>query len=454
MVDVAILGGGPGGYTAAIRAAQHGLKVAVIEAEQLGGVCLNWGCIPTKALLRNAEVLNLVRTGERFGLQVEFSFDYGKAIDRSREVVERLRRGIAFLFRKHRIDLLQGSGKLLDPHRIAVGDREIEADSIILATGSRPRTLPDRSIGERILTSRQILERRTLPRHLMILGGGAIGLEFATTYASYGVEVTLVEQLPHILPREDAETAKLVASLLSKQGIRIKSGAKVEKIEQIEEVEDSVRLRLANGETVEGEVLLLAIGVLPNTENLGLESVGVEMERGFIRIDEKMRTNVPHLYAIGDVTGILPLAHVASAQGVLAADVIAGKPVHPLHYERIPRCTYSFPQVASIGITEEQAKEQGIPYRVGRFPFSANGLAPALEETDGQVKLLVDPRYGSILGGHIVGAEASELVAQIALLMESEGTVDELSMTTYAHPTLSEAVKEAALAAIGMSLNL
>ncbi|HBN08463.1 MAG TPA: dihydrolipoyl dehydrogenase [Cyanobacteria bacterium UBA8530] len=394
-----------------------------------------------------------MRQADRFGLHLgEFSFDFGKAIERSREVVDRFRRGLAFLFRKNGIELVQGVGRLRDANTIEVeGHEAISARSIIIATGASPRLLPELALSKRIMTSRQALERKDLPQKILILGGGNIGLEFTSIYLAYGLEVTVVEQLPHILPREDAEIADMVAGILSKRGVVLKTGIGVEKVI---ENEREVSLLLANGERLSGDALLLSIGVTPNTRGIGLELLDIKTERGYISINEKMRTSLPNVYAIGDITGLLPLAHVAAAQGVIAADEIAGKKTLPLHYERIPRVTYSIPQIASVGLAEEELREKGVSYSVGRFPFSASGLGPATEETDGQVKLLFDSSYGSVLGAHIAGAEASELIAPLALSMESEGTIEEILGTIFAHPTMSEAIKEAALASRGMALNL
>lgn len=451
-MDVAILGGGPGGYTAAIRAAQNGLKVTVFERESLGGVCLNWGCIPTKALLRNAEVVNLIRRGEHFGVSFrDFAFDYPKAVRRSREVVDRLKRGVEYLFKKHGVTLVQGEGQLVGPKQLLVqGHGTVEAENIIIATGSRPRLLPDIPIGKRVMTSREILEMTRLPKRLAILGGGAIGLEFASIFQAYGVAVTIIEQLPQILPREDGEAARQLASILSKQGITLRTGNKVD---HIAVGEQEVSLTLDDEKTIVADALLLAIGVIPNSDGLGLEKLGITTERGFIRTDSRMQTNIPGVYAIGDVTGRLPLAHVAMTEGIIAADAIAGKETPTLHYDEIPRCTYCFPQLASIGLTEEQAKEAGHELLIGKFPFSANGLAPAIEETAGQVKLIVDKHNHNVLGAHLVGPEVTELIPQMALLMTSEALIEDVIQSIYPHPTLSEAVREAALDCFGMTLN-
>ena len=457
--DVIVLGGGPGGYVAAIRAAQLGLKTAVIEKEHLGGVCLNWGCIPSKALIRNAEIANLLRRGKEFGFHFEnLSMDYAVAVKRSRQVVTRLVKGVGVLMRKNKIDVIEGFGVLEDAHTLRVNDASYTTANIILATGSRPNSLPGVEFdGERILNYRQAIVQRDLPARFAIVGAGPIGMEFAYVYRSYGVEVTVIEMLPHILPNEDSDAAAVVAKAFRKAGVRLLEGTRTERVEA---TESGVVLHVKNLESgqverVEADQALIAIGIRPNSEGVGLEKAGVATERGWVQIDEFMRTNVPNIYAIGDVTGKMPLAHVASAQGIVAAETIAGAETMPIEdYAAMPRCTYCSPQVASLGLTEAQAREQGYEVTVGRFPFQANGKALGLGEREGFVKLVVDAKYGEILGVHMVGPEVTELLPELSLAKLMELTPAEIARNVHAHPTLSEVVMEAAHAALGHAIHM
>ncbi|GAB4566613.1 MAG: dihydrolipoyl dehydrogenase [Anaerolineae bacterium] len=456
--DVVIIGGGPGGYVAAIRAAQLGQKVALVEREALGGICLNWGCIPTKSLLRNAEVVQLLQQGKEFGFSFEnLTLDYARAIQRSREVSARLVRGVQFLMKKNAIDVFSGTGRLVDPHQVKVepDGQVLTGKHIIIATGARSRTIPGVAIdGERVITSREALERTEVPQHLIVVGAGPIGLEFADIYHSYGAEVTIVEMLPRVAPLEDEDVSKALARALQRRGIKTMTGARVEKVVRDGDTVQVTVSRDDGQETITGDLVLVAIGVQPNVEGLGLEEVGVRLERGAIAINGYMQTNIPHIYAIGDVTGKMPLAHVASAQGIVAAEHIAGKDPEPIEdYTWMPRCIYCHPQVASLGLTEAQAREQGLEVRVGQFPFQANGKALGLGEREGFVKLVVDAKYGELLGAHMIGPDVTELLPELALARTWELTVEEIARSVHAHPTLAEAVMEAAHAALGQAIH-
>jgi dihydrolipoamide dehydrogenase len=456
--DLVVVGAGPGGYVAAIRAAQLGLSTVVVERDELGGVCLNWGCIPSKSLLKNAEILSLIHRGEEFGFYFDnLRVDYAKAIDRSRGVVDRNTKGIAFLLRKNKVEHIKGEASLRDSHtlEIAPEGRVIRAKNVILATGARARSIPALPIdGERVMTSRHALELKQLPSSVIIVGAGATGMEFAYLYNAYGVKVTVVELLPRVVPNEDEEISHELERALSREGITFMTGAGVTEMTRIE---GGSRLKVESSNQVteiEGEKVLVAIGVQANTEDLGLNGLGVATERGFIQVDDNMGTNVPGIYAIGDVTGKLLLAHVASAQGVMAAETISGAESQPLDYVNMPRATYCIPQVASFGLTEQQAREQGYGVKIGKFPFQASGKALAIGETAGIVKLVVDERYGEILGAHMVGPDVTELLAELSMARLLEGTTLELGWMVHSHPTLSEAVKEAALAADGRSIHI
>ncbi len=459
--DVAILGGGPGGYVAAIRAAQLGLKPVVVEREHLGGVCLNWGCIPTKALLRNAEVARLLTEGKEFGFSAEgVTLDYAAAIERSRKVAARLVKGVELLMRNNGIAVVWGSGKLTSSHTVEValndgGMASLSAGAIIIATGSRARLLPGlEADGERILTARHALERRTLPASAIIIGAGPIGLEFATVWNAYGAQVTVVEMLEHVLPAEDEEAAAELARALKRAKINVLTSTRVERIEKGEQ---GVRVQVSGpkGEqTLEAEVALVAIGVQPNSAHLGLEALGVETERGWIKVDGKMQTSVPGVYAIGDVNGLLPLAHVASAQGILAVETIAGERRAPFDVNLMPRGTYTSPQVASFGLSETKARELGVTVRVGKFPFLPNGKALGLGEAQGFVKIVADANTQGILGAVIVGPEATELLPELVLAARMGLTPEDVARTVHAHPTLNEAVMEAAHGVFGKPLHL
>ncbi len=459
--DLVIIGGGPGGYVAAIRAAQLGFRVALVEAKHLGGVCLNWGCIPTKALLRNAEVVRLLGEGKTFGFSVEgVEVDYAAAVRRSRKVSARLVKGVALLMRKNGIEVIEGRGRLADAQTVVVqlnegGERRLEGRFIILATGARARLIPGlEADGERILTARHALERRTLPKSAIIIGAGPIGLEFATVWRSYGVPVTVVEMMPHLLPAEDEEAAEVLARALKRQKVKVMTSTRVEAVEPTAE---GVRVQVggAKGEqALEAEIALVAIGVRPNSEGLGLETVGVETGRGWVKVDGHMRTTVPHIFAIGDLNGLLPLAHAASAQGILAVETMAGMERPPFDRLAVPRGTYTSPQVASFGLSEAQAREAGYEVRVGTFPFLPNGKALALGETQGFVKIVADAQSRKLLGAVIVGPEATELLPEVVLAYREGLSPEAIATTIHAHPTLNEALMEAAHAVFGKPIHL
>jgi len=458
--DVAVIGAGPGGYVAAIRAAQLGLKTAIVERDRVGGICLNWGCIPTKALLRSAELFGLFQRAREFGLTVEgLKPDFQAVVKRSRQVADRLARGVEFLLRKNKVQLFPGSARIVGRGKLAVesatGVEELSAKHIIVATGARPRALPDVQFdGKQILTSKEAMTLESPPKSIVIVGAGPIGVEFAYFFRIFGSEVTLLEMMPQILPLEDAECAEVVAKSFRKSGIQVVTGARVVSVEKTPSGLGVMVEREGQHLSYEGEVALVAVGVQANVEGMGLEELGVELERGFIKVDAFGRTNVDGIYAIGDVIGPPLLAHVASHEGIVCVEAIAGRNPQPLDYSNVPSCTYCQPQIASIGLTEEKAKSLGHEVRVGRFPFRANGKSLALGETEGFVKLIFDQKHGELLGAHIVGPEATELVAELAVAKTLEGTFEEIASTIHAHPTLSEAVMEAALDADGRAIHI
>ena len=448
--DVIVLGAGPGGYVAAIRAAQLGQKVAIIEKEFIGGVCLNIGCIPTKSLLKNAEVAHtLQHRGKEFGFSLkDLELDYSVAFDRSRQVSQRLVKGVGFLMRKHNIDVYEGTGKLTGANSLHIslndgGEKDLEADNIIIATGARPRTLPGVEFdGQRIISYVEGITSDSVPESIVIIGGGAIGVEFAYIWANYGVDVTILEMMPHLLPNEDPEVSKVLEKAYKKLGVNFQTGARVETVEKGDK---GVKVSLQDGSTLQVDQVMLAINFQPNVENIGLEEAGVALtDRGNIDIDGQMRTNVPNIYAIGDVATDYRLAHIASAMGIIAAETIVGHETMTLDFKMMPRCTYSVPQVASFGYTEEQAKEAGYEVNVGQFPFIANGKALGLGEREGFVKIVADAKYGEILGAHMVGPDVTELLPELTLAHNAELTAEEIARNVHAHPTLSEVLMEAA----------
>lgn len=455
--DVVVVGAGPGGYVAAIRAAQLGLTTAMVEREQVGGICLNWGCIPSKALLRNAEIVTLFRHADEYGVSYDnLKVDFGKAIDRSRSVVQRLTRGVESLLRKNKVDLVKGTGVLRGNGQVEIkeGGGALKARSIILATGARQRSLPSLPIdGKTIITSREALALKQLPGSAVIVGGGATGCEFAYLYAAYGVKVTVVELLPRLLPTADAEVSTALEKAFAQQGITVMTGTKVNE----SKVGQGARLSVEGAKGVQElvcDLVLVCVGIQGNIEDIGLEAAGVGTERGLITVDEQLRTTARGVFAIGDVTGKLPLAHVASAQGVAVVERLAGKEVPPPDYSLMPRAVYCQPQVASWGLTEEEAAQSGRKVKIGRFPMQASGKALAMGERQGFVKVLVDAEYGEIVGAHLIGPEVTELLAELSMAKMLEGTAREVGWLTHAHPTLSETVKEAALAALGEAIHI
>jgi dihydrolipoamide dehydrogenase len=462
--DLAIIGAGPGGYVAAIRASQLGMKTAIVEREHLGGICLNWGCIPTKALLRSAELYQAMRRASAFGLAADnVRFDLASVVARSRKAAERLSNGVAYLMRKNNVTVIEGTARLMGQGRIAVtgkaGDMlpDIEAAHIIVATGARARTLPGlEPDGRLIWTYREAMVPQSFPQSLLVIGSGAIGIEFASFYRSLGAEVTVVEMLPRILPAEDAEISGLARKAFARAGIAIQTGTRVERLAKDAETV-TAHLRKPNGEleTLTTRCVILAIGITGNVEGLGLEQQGVGVENGHIVVDEWFRTEAPGVYAIGDVAGAPWLAHKASHEGVICVEKIAGLDgVHPMDRNAIPSCTYSAPQVASVGLTEEAAGAAGLDVKIGRFPYSANGKAIAQGDTEGLVKTIFDAKTGALLGAHIVGAEATELIHSLVIAKTLETTEAELIAAIFPHPTLSEMIGESVLDAYGRALHI
>jgi len=455
--DVVVLGSGPGGYVAAIRAGQLGMRTAVVERGEVGGVCLNWGCIPSKALLRNAEVLSLFRHADTFGIHVEgLTHDFGKAIDRSRDVVHRLTRGVAFLLKKNGVEYVAGNGGLRDKNTVAVdGGRSLTTENIIIATGARFRSLPSLPVdGNVVITSREALELREVPGRVVIVGAGATGAEFAYLWRAYGSEVTLVELLPRLVPLEDEDVSKELERSFRRQGISAMTGSMVEGVEL---VGDGARVTVSRGQeqtVIDCDKVLVAVGMQGNIDGIGLDEVGVETDRGSIPVDGAMQTNVSGVYAIGDVTGKSLLAHVASAQGVTAIESIAGLEPPVLDYELMPKATYCRPQIASFGLTEAQARERGYTVKIGKFPLSASGKALALAEPEGMVKVVVDAEIGDILGAHMIGAEVTELLGELGMAKLLESTNRELGWLVHPHPTISESLKEAALVTSGEAIHV
>ena len=461
--DVVVIGGGPGGYPAAIRARQLGLSVALIEREHLGGICLNWGCIPTKALLRSAEVLHLIERADEFGLSVgEVSIDLDKIVKRSRQVAKRLNTGVKALLKKNGVDVYDGFGRLAGAGRVAIDvadgtNVELGAASIILATGARARSLPGlEADGDLIWSYKEAMVPTALPARLLVVGSGAIGIEFSSFYRDLGSEVTVVEALPRILPVEDEEISQLVHNALEKQGMRIYTDATVSSLEKgTGEVTATITPREGEPTVETFDRVILAVGIVGNVENLGLEGTGVEVDRTHIVTNEWTETSEAGVYAIGDVAGPPWLAHKATHEGILCADRIAGRSgLHPMLKERIPGCTYCRPQIASVGLTEAGAAAQGRDVRVGRFPFRGNGKAIALGETDGLVKTIFDAKTGELLGAHLVGAEVTELIHGFVVAMNLETTEAELMHTVFPHPTLSEMAHESTLAAYDRAIHI
>ena len=461
--QVLVIGAGPGGYVAAIRASQLGLKTAIVDKQWLGGVCLNVGCIPSKALLRNAEIAILLRErGKEFGFSFDnLQLDYAAAVKRSRQVSDRLTRGVGFLMKKNNIQVFMGAARLTAKKSVIVTaadgkTQEISADNIIIATGSHAAAIPGITIdGDKVVTYYEAILQEKLPKSVVIIGAGAIGLEFATVWNGYGTNVTLVEMLPRIAPLEDEEVSLELTKQFNKHGIKTFTDTRVQSVKATSNGTQVTVTGKDGEQTFEAEQTLVATGFKPNIENLGLEDAGVKLtERKFIEIDNKMATNVPGIYAIGDVTGKYLLAHVASKQGILCAEAIAGREIQPIDYIMTPRATFCQPQVASFGYTEAQAKEKGIELKIGKFPFQPNGKALGLGDYAGFVKIITDAKYGEILGAHMIGPEVSELLTELTLAQKNELTIEEVADNIHVHPTLGEAVMEAAEGALGRAIHI
>ncbi len=452
--DVIVLGSGPGGYVTAIRASQLGMKTAVIEKESLGGVCLNWGCIPTKALLKSANVYEYINHAEDYGIKVSsHKADFSAVVKRSRSVAEKMSGGVQFLMKKNKIDVIMGTGKVKPGKTIEVTDEKGEkkdytAKNIIIATGARSRQLPNlEQDGKQIVGYREAMVLPKMPKKMVIVGSGAIGVEFAYFYNAMGVDVTVVEFLPNIVPVEDIDVSKQLEKTFKKKGMNIMTNSSVEKVEKSSKG-CVVHVKTKKGmETLNCDVVLSAVGIQPNIENIGLEETGIVVDAGKIVVNDYYETNIPGYYAIGDVVAGQALAHVASAEGITCVEKIAGQNPEPIDYNNIPGCTYCSPEIASVGMTEKAAKEAGYELKVGKFPFSASGKASAAGHNDGFIKLIFDAKYGELLGGHMIGANVTEMIAEIVALRKLETTGHELIKTVHPHPTMSEAVMEAAAAA-------
>ena len=452
--DLIVIGSGPGGYVAAIRASQLGMKTAVIERESLGGICLNWGCIPTKALLKSADVMDKISHAKDYGIEVgEYKHDFPAVIQRSRNVASGMSNGIQFLFKKNKVDAIMGTAKLQSGRIIEVTDADgkrenYTAKHIILATGARSRALPAMPIdGKKIIGYREAMVLPEQPQSMVIVGSGAIGMEFAYFYKKMGTEVTVVEFMPNILPREDEDVSKAMARSFKKQGVKIMTSSEVTAVDTSGKgIVATVKTKKGE-EKLEADILLSAVGISANTENLGLEAVGVKTDRGLVQVDEFYRTNVNGIYAIGDIVPGPALAHVASHEGIICVEKISGMDVEPLDYENIPSCTYTVPEVASVGMTEAQAKEAGMEIKVGKFPFSASGKASAGGNKEGFVKVIFDAKYGEFLGAHMMGVGVTEMIAEVVVARKLETTGHEIIKAVHPHPTMSEAVMEAAAAA-------
>jgi dihydrolipoamide dehydrogenase len=458
--DVLILGGGPAGYVAAIRAAQLGMRTAVVEKEKLGGVCVNIGCIPTKALLHSAYIAMLLREAKEFGVEAgAVKTDYGVAMQRSRRVSDQNSKGVEFLMKKNKVTVVKGIGSLQPGRKVSVGNDVYEAkQAILVATGSRVKGLPQIGLDinkTSVISSDEALLLERAPATMAIIGAGAVGMEFADIFHAFGTKVTLIEALPRILPLEDAECSDAVAKSYKKRGIEVIAGAKVKKGTV---AKDKVTLEIEAGgaaQKLEVAVVLMAAGRAVNTEGIGLKECGIQLdERGFIKVDRNLQTTAPGYYAIGDVAGPPMLAHKGMREGVYVTERLAGQPSHPIRYDNVPSVTYCHPEVASIGLTEDQCRERRLDYVPGRFPFSANGRARGTGETEGFVKILRDKKYGEILGAHIVGGHASEIIHELAVARENEYTVEEVELAIHAHPTMSEAVAQAALDSLGRVVDM
>jgi dihydrolipoamide dehydrogenase len=461
--DLVILGGGPGGYVAAIRASQLGMKVGVVEKDKLGGICTNWGCIPTKSLLKSAEVMWEFKRAAEYGISYSgLSVDFKKVIKKSRDAADRLSRGIEFLFKKNKIEKIPGTGRFLAPNMISVIDKsgketdQVIGKNIIISTGARPRELPGIKIDrKKVITSSEAMILENAPKNMIIIGAGAIGVEFAYFYNTFGTKVTLLEMMPNILPLEDKEVSAQLEREFKKQGIEVLTETRVESAAAKGDGVSVVINDKGGKRELSAEIALVAVGIQGNSDGLNLEGIGVEIEKSWIKVDKtNYATNVKGVYAIGDVIGPPWLAHVASAEGIRCVEGIAGVETEDIDYNSIPGCTYCQPQVASIGLTEEKAKELGYDLKIGRFPFTASGRAIASGETTGFVKLIFDAKYGELLGAHIIGNNATEMIAEVGVAKKLETTAFEIFRTIHAHPTMSEAIKEAAEDAMGHAIDI
>jgi dihydrolipoamide dehydrogenase len=454
--DVLVLGSGPGGYVTAIRASQLGFKTAIVEKESLGGVCLNWGCIPTKALLKSAQVFDYLKHADSYGLTVkEFDKDFGKVIERSRGVAEGMSKGVQFLMKKNKIEVISGFGKLKPGKKVDVDGKEYSADHIIIATGARSRELPNlKQDGKKVIGYREAMSLKTQPKSMIVVGSGAIGVEFAHFYNSMGTEVTIVEFLPNLVPLEDEDVSKQFERSFKKAGIKVMTSSSVEKLDTSGKLVKATVKTSKGEETLEAEIVLSAVGIATNINNIGLEDVGIVTDKGKVMVNDWYQTNIPGYYAIGDITPGPALAHVASAEGITCVEKIAGLHVEPIDYGNIPGCTYASPEIASVGMTEKQAKDAGYEIKVGKFPFSASGKASASGEKDGFVKVIFDAKYGEWLGCHMIGAGVTDMIAEAVLGRKLETTGHEVLKAIHPHPTMSEAVMEAVADAYGEVIHL
>ena len=454
--DIIVLGSGPGGYVTAIRASQLGFKTAVVEKESLGGVCLNWGCIPTKALLKSAQVFEYLKHASDYGLSVkEYDKDFDAVVNRSRNVAEGMSKGVQFLMKKNKIDVINGFGKLKPGKKVEVDGKEYSADHVIIATGARSRELPSLpQDGEKVIGYRKAMTLKTQPKKMIVVGSGAIGVEFAYFYNAMGTDVTIVEYLPNIVPVEDIDVSKQLEKSFKKSGIKIMTSAEVTKVDT-SGTGVKATVKTSKGEEVlEADLVLSAVGIKTNIESIGLEDIGIAVDRDKILVNDYYQTNIPGYYAIGDVTPGQALAHVASAEGILCVEKIAGMHVEALDYGNIPGCTYASPEIASVGLTEQQAKDQGFDIKVGKFPFSASGKASAAGTKDGFVKVIFDAKYGEWLGCHMIGAGVTDMIAEAVLGRKLETTGHEVLKAVHPHPTMSEAVMEAVAAAYDEVIHL
>ena len=453
--DLIVIGSGPGGYVAAIRASQLGLRTAVVERERPGGICLNWGCIPTKSLLKSAEVYEYIKHASDYGLKIEGTSlpDFGKVIERSRNVADGMSKGVQFLFKKNKIDVIQGTGRLAGKQNVEVTDdsgnkKNYKAPHIILATGARSKELPGlKQDGRKVIGYREAMTLKELPGSMVVAGSGAIGSEFAFFYNTMGTKITLVEFMPVIVPIEDEEVSKQLERSFKKSGMTVLTSSNVESVDAGGE-KCKVKVKTSKGsEETEADIVLSAVGITPNLENLGLEEMGITIEKGKIHVDEFMKTSVEGIYAIGDIVPGPALAHKASAEGILCVEKIAGKNPHPIRYDNIPACTYTHPEIASVGLTEKAAKAGGYEIRIGKFPFTASGKASSAGQKEGFVKLIYDVKYGELLGAHMIGANVTELIAEMVVARNLETTGYEIIKSIHPHPTMSEAIMEASAAA-------